>query len=239
MAQLIRRGGLRVHAIGPDKEGPAVLLCHGFGAPGDDLVPLADAIDLGARVRWFFPEAHLGLQGWGIPGGAWWPIDMVRLQRSALQGDVEGYLRETPDGLAEARGHLEACIADLEAQHGVTRDNLIIGGFSQGAMLTTEVALHAEKPYAGLAILSGTLISSARWVAAAAQNGPKLHVLQSHGRADPILPFSTGEALRDLLVTSGAQVQWVPHPGGHEIPGVVLSALAAFAHARLDGTPGA
>ena len=61
-------GPLRVTALGRG-EGPAVLLCHGFGAPGDDLAALARVVDAGPGVRWFFPEAPLALD-WG--GRAWW-----------------------------------------------------------------------------------------------------------------------------------------------------------------------
>src|SRR5260221_4639921 len=66
--------------------GPAILLCHGFGAPGADLVPLARVIDAGRDVRWFFPEApiDLGLEMMG--GRAWWEIDLVRMQTAIARG---------------------------------------------------------------------------------------------------------------------------------------------------------
>ena len=47
-------GGLRVRATGPGA-GPAVILCHGYGAPGDDLCGLSSIIEAGPGVRWFFP----------------------------------------------------------------------------------------------------------------------------------------------------------------------------------------
>jgi Zn-dependent M28 family amino/carboxypeptidase len=66
-------------------------------------------------------------------------------------------------------------------------------------MLTTEIALHAEEPFAGLAILSGTLVSADRWAEAARARGASIHALQAHGRRDPLLPFAAAEALRDLV----------------------------------------
>jgi phospholipase/carboxylesterase len=236
-----RIGPLRVHAAGgTDRrgggDGPAILLCHGFGAPGDDLVALSRVIDAGRDVRWFFPEAPIALDlGWGTTGRAWWPIDMERLQRMMLSGQAHRLADETPAGLAEARAALEGTLAALEKDHGVRRDRLVIGGFSQGAMLTTEVALHAEVPFAGLAILSGTLIAAERWAEAARARGPSIHAFQSHGRRDPILPFAVAEALRALLEGAGATVDWVPHGGQHEIPQVVVDRLGAFAKKRLGG----
>ena len=55
-----------------------------------------------------------------------------------------------------------------------------------------------------------------------------LPVLVSHGRADPDLAFSAGEALRDLLAGGGADVTWVPFEQGHEIPLVVWRGLRKF-----------
>ncbi len=222
-------GPLRVTALGRG-EGPAILLCHGFGAPGDDLVAFARAVDAGPGVRWFFPEAPIAL---GFGGRAWWEIDILRIQDQMLRGNHRFLATETPAGLAAAREALEATIAALEASHGVRREALVIGGFSQGAMLTTEVALHAERPFAGLAVISGNLVSEDRWTAAAAKTGRSLHALLTHGRIDPLLPFQGAEALRDLLVAAGADVDWLAHSGRHEIPGPVLHQLATFARKRL------
>jgi phospholipase/carboxylesterase len=228
-------GPLRVHvAGGTDRRGggtgPAVLLCHGFGAPGDDLVAFSRVVDAGRDVRWFFPEAPLSLD-WG--GRAWWNIDMVRLQMLAMRGQRREMALETPVGLLEARAALEATIAELEKSHGVVREQLVVGGFSQGAMLTTELSLFAERPFAGLAVLSGSLLSADRWAEAVKTTGPGIRALLTHGRADPLLPFEGAEALRALLEGAGARVEWVPHNGQHEIPQVAVERLAAFARACL------
>jgi len=103
-------------------------------------------------------------------------------------------------------------------------------------MIATEVALFAHaRPFAGLAILSGALISADRWEKAAERSGPAIAAIMSHGRRDPILPFETGEALRDLLLKHGAKVTFVPHNGAHEIPPPALEALATLARERLAG----
>ena len=230
-------GPLTVRSLGPSGgDGPAILLCHGFGAPGDDLVGLAHAIDVGGDrgpgVRWFFPEAPLALD-W-VGGRAWWPIDLARRQQLQLRGQADQLRTETPPGLAAAREALEGVLAALERDHGVRRSRLILGGFSQGAMLATEVALASEQPFAGLAILSGTLLCADRWAAAAAARGASIHALVCHGRRDPLLRFADAELLRGLLEQAGAEVEWVPHGGQHEIPAVVLERLGAFARRRFD-----
>ncbi len=236
----IRCGELDVWATGGEDRqgggrGPAIVLCHGFGAQGDDLVSIARATDVGRDVRWFFPEAPIRLDfGGGQTGRAWWPIDMMRMQQAIARGESRSLAKETPPGLAEARALLEGALKDLEVSHAVRRDRLVLGGFSQGSMLTTEIALHAtERPFAGLAILSGTLLSEERWSEAVKASGPTIHAIVTHGRRDPILPFAGSEALRDLLVSNGADVEFVPHNGQHEIPQAALDALAKLARARL------
>ncbi len=226
-------GGLTVRCLGgPDGkgggDGPAIVLSHGFGAPGDDLVSLAGAVDVGplaASLRWFFPEAPMVVDfGGGQTGRAWWPIDMRRLQPGITEKDRLRSMEETPSGLAPAREALEGCLAELALDPTRT----VLGGFSQGAMLSTEVQLHRDTPFAGLAILSGALISLERWNEAIAQRAAGLRVFQSHGEQDPILPFAAGSGLRNLLQAQGADLEFVKFRGGHELPRVVLEGLGRF-----------
>src|SRR3954464_13926874 len=60
-------------------DGPVVVLLHGFGAPGDDLVDLTTFLHVPAEVRFVFPEAPLLLDGG--PGRAWWMLDMALFER--------------------------------------------------------------------------------------------------------------------------------------------------------------
>lgn len=236
----LKLGELNVWATGGEDrkgggDGPAIVLCHGFGAPGDDLVSLARVVQVDRSTRWFFPEAPLEIDlGMGAQGRAWWPIDMERLMALQARGEFRRLAGETPPELPAARAALEEVLDRLEAERGLQRERTILGGFSQGAMLATEVVLHAaERPFAGLVALSGSLLSEERWTAAAKLSGPKIHAAVTHGRRDPILPFAGAEALRDLLSSSGAVVRFVAHNGQHEIPQVALEALATLARERL------
>lgn len=234
-------GGLDVSfAGGTDRDGggdgPAIVLCHGFGAPGEDLVSLWRAIDAGRGVRWIFPEAPLSLGPAYMGGRAWWLIDMAKLDEAIRTGRRDELAESVPVGMDKAREALESCLAELEEKHGLVRERTILGGFSQGAMISTEIALHAKKPFAGLAILSGTLLCRDRWKAAATESAPSIHAVQSHGRRDPLLPFSLAEELRDILRGAGGTVDFVTHNGAHEIPQSALDGLAKLARERLSST---
>jgi phospholipase/carboxylesterase len=200
-----------------------VVLLHGFGAPGDDLVSLAEVID--ADVRFVFPEAPLELGGLYGDSRAWWLLDLARLEDELRRGAPRDRRTEIPDGLPAARDHVMRLLDQVATR--LPSSKLVLGGFSQGAMLALDVALHRATAPDGLILMSGTLLAESEW-------GPRMSklagvpVLQSHGRGDGLLPFGVAEVLRDKLRAAGAQVDWHEFVGGHEIPMSVLAAATKF-----------
>src|SRR5262245_27065800 len=101
----------------PDDRVLTCVLMHGFGAPGDDLVGLVDAIaappGVGRETRFVFPEAPNSLADLAppeyrsVPGldhaRAWWMIDTAEAERAMRRGEVRDMSRQDPPGLAEAR----------------------------------------------------------------------------------------------------------------------------------------
>ena len=217
--------GLTAHVVDrSDTAKPTtVVLLHGFGAPGDDLVSLAEVID--APVRFVFPEAPLELGGLYGDSRAWWLLDLARLEEELRRGIPRDRRDEVPDGLPAARAQVMRVIEQVESR--LPTDRLVLGGFSQGAMLSLDVALHRDTPPAGLILMSGTLLALSEW-APRMKKLAGVPVLQSHGRADSLLPFGIAEVLRDKLVAAGARVDWHDFVGGHEIPMAVLAAATKF-----------
>jgi phospholipase/carboxylesterase len=231
-----RMGPLEVHlAGGPDRDGggdgPLVVLLHGFGAPGTDLVPLWRQMDVAPSVRFAFPEAPLDLAAIaGAPyagARAWWMIDLAALEARAQGAPSGDRSREVPDGLDDARRQLIETLDVLERELVVPPGQLILGGFSQGAILALDLALRTPRPLASLALMSGTLIARDTWEPLMSQRRG-LSVLMSHGRSDPILPFGAAEALRDMLIGAGLSVSWIPFAGGHTITTGVVAGIAGL-----------
>ncbi|MBK7861621.1 MAG: alpha/beta hydrolase fold domain-containing protein [Archangiaceae bacterium] len=224
-------GGLSCQVFPESEAGKpagAVVLCHGFGAPGDDLVPLhGELLHMNpalSKLRFIFPEAPLSL---GPGSRAWWLIDFEGIER-VNRGDPEA-LREfrkvEPPGMAAARAALRKLVDEVCVQTKLPISSVVLGGFSQGAMLATDVALRLEEQPRALAILSGTLLIEDVWrQKAKARKG--LKVLQAHGTEDPILRFDAAEWLRDLLKEAGCEVDFVPFRGGHTISSNTLEKLS-------------
>lgn len=217
-----------------------VAICHGYGAPGEDLVPFGQHWiemlgELARPFRFVFPAAPLSLAEQGMPGArAWWPINMQRLMDSVSAGAFSELHQHAPPGIDTARELLVEAIDALLAELKADPSQLVLGGFSQGAMLTMDTALRGLKtPPAMLLQMSGMLICEDAWTKAA-ERLQTTRVLQSHGRQDFILPFSSGEALREMLLKAEVAVEFVAFDGPHTVDIEMLSRVAVALAEMVD-----
>jgi phospholipase/carboxylesterase len=219
-SERIEIAGLTTRVVG---DGPlTVVLLHGFGAPGDDLVALAQYIR--APVRFVFPEAPLELGGLYGDSRAWWLLDLARLEQELRSGTLRDRRDEIPEGLDTVRDQMLRFLEQLEDRYKLETNQLVLGGFSQGAMLSLDVALHREVVPAGLILMSGTLLAAKLWQPLMSKLSG-VPIFQSHGMHDQLLPFSIAETLRDELRAAGAKLEWCEFHGGHEIPPAVLDGV--------------
>lgn len=210
-----------------------VVLCHGYGAPGSDLVGLAfewiDQLgDASERFQFIFPAAVGDLSAMGMPGGrAWWPINMARLAEAMNADSFDQLHQHEPNGIVEARQALGDAVEQIQAQLPSPR-RLVLGGFSQGAMLTLDTSLRGmDQPPELLIQFSGTLICEPAWTERFSVL-ESTQVYQSHGTSDPILPFSSALALRELLTAAGVDVKFHSFAGPHTIDRVAVEETAAL-----------
>jgi phospholipase/carboxylesterase len=197
----------------------AVVLLHGWGAPGDDLVALADEL-VRPGTRFFVPEGPLVEIG---GGRAWWHLDEARPPHAWDEQLPDGH-RPHPQ-VADARRRVLALIEQIRTRF--QPGQLALAGFSQGGMLALDVALAARTPVDRVAVLSGVLLADSL-PALLADGSPRPPVLISHGRQDQVLRFGGGERASQILERRGFPVTWLPFTGGHEIPTPVMEALRSF-----------
>jgi phospholipase/carboxylesterase len=150
---------------------------------------------------------------------------MEQLNRAMMQGQRVSLRNENPPQLAEVRGMLTNFLDEVLRDSGLTLPSFVLGGFSQGAMLTADVTLRLPSAPAALCLFSGTLLCEQEWRPLARQRGP-LRVFQSHGRQDVLLSFEAAEILRDMLIEGGMDVEFIPFNGPHTIP---MEAVEGFA----------
>ncbi|MEZ4375294.1 MAG: hypothetical protein R3B07_31065 [Polyangiaceae bacterium] len=190
--------GVRLTALRPGETPRGlVVLMHGFGASGSDLVPLGRQIPTPPGVRYAFPEAPIVLDPL-FDARAWWPIDVAELERAMARGQHRDRTQDEPPELATVSAQLEECLGEWRGL-GL---KFVLGGFSRGSMLACDVAARNNIPLQGLWVFSGTLLAEPRWQAGFAKRGaqtPPIRVLQSRRRHDPLLSFAHAERLKARL----------------------------------------
>ncbi len=230
-ASRVTYGGIDCIVVRDPERPPqlAVVLCHGFGASGEDLIGLAQPLlqMVGARANELalvFPAAVLSLEERGMPGGrAWWWIDLDRLLNFPSPETLREFRCERPEGMNEATLKMCALVAEVQQEWNLTAKQLVIGGFSQGSMIAVDTAVSMPDPPAGLVLYSSALICEPEWAAAVGKL-KNTKIIQSHGRRDPILHLSQGQALRDALTAAGCEPKYLEFSGFHEIHPAAISA---------------
>ncbi|HXX66389.1 MAG TPA: hypothetical protein VEK07_04355 [Polyangiaceae bacterium] len=220
---------VRRKAAAPDA--PLVVLLHGFMGLPDDLAPFASS--LGLDGEFVFPAGIVDLAPCGRRGRAWWAVD-VEAREEALSRGPRDLSRLLPDGLDRARASLASLLEELHDELGPR--SLFLGGFSQGAMLSCDLALRTPSlAISGLVLLSGARIAESVWAPLyAARQG--LRVFVSHGRQDADLAFAAADSFRRDLASAGWDVTWAPFDGGHEVPFSVWRAFKRWMKACAPST---
>ena len=197
------------HETGPAPRASMIIL-HGLGADGNDLVPIANELDLGAvgAVRFVFP--HAPSRPVTINGGyvmpAWY--DILGLDSHAQ--------REDEAGLRASQALVEELIAREKAR-GVAARRIVLAGFSQGCAMTLMTGLRHAERLAGLVCLSGYLPLAAKAEAERHDANRDLPIFLAHGTADPVIPIARARQSRDLLTAMGHPVEWHEYPMPHSV----------------------
>jgi phospholipase/carboxylesterase len=215
----------RLSAIVKGGDGPpTIVLLHGYGSAESDWIPLVNALHVPSRARFIFPRGPVTAartDGAAI-GRGWWRLDLAAQMRSGVLGADLSAVKTA--GIEKAARAVRALLVQ---QGNTAAQPLILGGFSQGAMVAAQVAFLSSEPLHALVLLSGTIVDEPLWKTHYARR-KGLRVFISHGRKDPTLSFDVADRMRKSMAAAGMQVTWFPFDGGHEIPVTVLAALDEF-----------
>lgn len=191
-----------------------VVLLHGYGASGDDLIDLADMM---APV---LPDAAFAspnaVERMPYPGAAayqWFALS---------EQDPEEYI----SGTRTAAPALDAFLDEELRRACLPAERLGLVGFSQGTMMSLHVGLRREVPPAAIAGLSG-VIAGAQSLPAEIKCRPP--VMLVHGADDEVIPVGAIHLTREALAAAGVGVEWHVREGlGHGIDEAVVGLTARF-----------
>jgi phospholipase/carboxylesterase len=200
----------RVRPPAGEAEGALVLL-HGRGTDENDLFPLLDVLDPERRLLGATARGPLSLP----PGGAhWYAVREI------------GY--PDPETFHATYPRLTEWLDALLEEHGVGHDQLVLGGFSQGTVMSYAVGLGAGRPEpAALIALSGFMPTVEGFELDLADRSG-LRVAVGHGQLDPVIGVEWGRDARDRLTAARADVLYEEHGGGHHVDPRFLSRVAEY-----------
>ncbi|HSO97926.1 MAG TPA: phospholipase [Solirubrobacteraceae bacterium] len=186
-----------------------LVLHHGRGADERDLLPLADILDPERRLHVVTPQGPLTLPG--APGRHWYVVPRVGYpEPMSFQASLEALL---------------ALHAELAERLGLTPDRMILGGFSQGTVMSYAAGLGAGAPApAGILALSGFIPSVPGW-APALDERPDTRVYIAHGTRDAVIDVGFARQARTTLEPALA-LDYHEFAGGHHIDPRQLPAMA-------------
>lgn len=208
-----------VHVVRPARGTPqgALVLLHGRGADEHDLGPFLDLLDPDRRLVGITPGGPLHLP----PGGRHWYV-------------VPRVGHPDPATFRASYGLLETFLDALPEALGVPWDRIVLGGFSQGGVMSHALGLGPGRPVpAGIIGLSCFVPTVEGWSPDLASR-PGLPVWLAHGRRDPVIPVDFGRTARDLLTEGGLDVTYDESDAAHHVDPRSLAELPGWV-ARVTG----
>ena len=198
-----------------------IVFLHGYGADGNDLLGLADPMQQHLPgVAFAAPDAPERCAGGGF-GAQWFPIPWLD---GSAQAAAEAGLDAAADDL---NGFLDRLLQD----EALRPDQLVLVGFSQGAMMAMHVAPRRDEAVAGVVAISGRLL---RPELLATQATVKPPILLIHGDQDPVVPFSDmSKAGNALTAVEFPTYGHIMKATGHGISPDGLGAALQFIRERL------
>jgi phospholipase/carboxylesterase len=188
----------------------AFVLVHGRGANEYDLLGLFDALDPERRLHGYSPRGPLAL----APGGAhWYAVPRV------------GY--PDPTTFAEGYGALSEFVDALP------HERIVLGGFSQGAVMSLAAGLGTDRPRpAGVIAFSGFVPTVEGWELDASRPFPPIAL--AHGTYDPVIPVEHAHRSLAELEAAGAEVLYRESPIDHAIDPAFVRELVPWLRARFE-----
>ena len=199
----------RTRPAAGDPEG-ALILFHGRGADEHDLFPLLDVLDPERRLVGATPRGPLSLP----PGGAHW---------YALGGIGTPEPRTFHSTCAAASDWLDGFVAE----QGFGFDKVVLGGFSQGGVMTYSLGLGGGRPRPAALVALSSFVPTVEGFELDL-SPPLPPVALGHGTDDNVIGVEWGRRARALLEEAGADVLYRETPMFHQIDPEFVGELAAW-----------
>lgn len=196
---------------------PVVVVLHGLGTNGDDLVPVTGELGL-SGCRFVFPDAPLLLPGYPDTAFAWYDFQLH--DRKEIEQSRE-YLFKVFDRFVHD--------PNLRPEPGKEKEPspLIVVGFSQGGVMALESGLNYKGKILGIVSMSGYMPDP--WATLKKAEAPfGTPILLVHGTEDPVVPVEGSRKAKEELEKAGYKPQLWEFPMPHTITEESLETVSQF-----------
>ena len=178
--------------------------------------------------------------GDSIEGYHWWPeaMNLPRMNYLLVNAPDEYYggyswfdIDDQTPGILRSRKLLFGLLDDLRAKN-FPAEQITLGGFSQGCLMTMDVGLRYPHRLAGLVGISGWVFELEKTVRELLPVARQQRVLMTHGKDDPLVPIDRVRPQIPQLKAAGINVDWREFPKVHTIHGEIeLAVIRDFVRA--------
>ncbi|MGX9461446.1 alpha/beta hydrolase [Shewanella sp. A14] len=186
-----------------------VIWLHGLGDSGAGFAPVVPVLGLPTNhsIRFVFP--HAPEQAVTINGGyvmrSWYDIKSMDLHDRA---DLQGVM--------SSEQAVKRLIND-QIEQGISADNIVLAGFSQGGVMSLFTGLRFQQRLAGIMALSCYLPGGEHLPDQLSEANHATPILQHHGEQDDVVPLFAGKMANDALNAAGYTTTWTTYSMAHSV----------------------
>lgn len=201
----------------------SIIWLHGLGADGHDFESIVPQLRLKAQkhIHFVFPNAPI--QAVTINGGmkfrSWYDISNLSLE---LEVDV--------DGIYQSAAAINELI-EREIAQGITAENILLAGFSQGGLIALHTGLRYPQKLAGILALSTYFPTVAALKTEASAANQSIPIFMAHGSMDSVVGMPTGKAAFETLKAMQYPISWHQYPMDHSVCMEEVADIATFINA--------
>lgn len=203
---------------GDARNQPLVIFLHGFGSDEQDLFGIKDALP--STWTYLSVRAPMPVQ----PSGFRW------FTKTPGNGDYDGVTAD----LQSSAALINDFVAKATAKYHTRPDRVFLVGFSQGAIMSYEVALRDPTLVRGIAALSGSLLPVLKAELKPDERLGGLAIFIGHGTQDQALPYASATRANEVLVGMGLKPEFHGYGGmNHTVSEAEVQDLKAWLETNL------
>ena len=201
------------------KSYPVVILLHGFGANMNDLLDMVSYLDFQPCV-YVFPNAPVDLRvPYGFNGYAW----------------INPPDRYSKEVLKNIEDLLDAFVDEIIIRYKVKKNNVALGGFSQGGMLSYWYGIQHPEIFKGIISLSGKLLLAQQFFNNLNHEIKDQRIYIEHGTEDNVIDILEARKARDLFAKNGFEnIEYYESEIGHSIHHSTYTRLSKWLNNLFD-----